>query len=194
MAVSVPAFVPSESTFEPRETGDVIVVLGCRVASDGEPSDALRRRASWAAAAYRAGLGSAIVPAGGRRWGAHVEAEAMRRWLVRNGVPDDRIFPELCSLTTVENAVFSASVLRRLGGRRAVVVTCSWHMPRALACFAAAGVPTVGVPAPPPPASMLTKVRRAVHEVLSGRLDRYNLERIAAIRARGEAHPFDGTT
>jgi uncharacterized SAM-binding protein YcdF (DUF218 family) len=181
----------SEAPIAPRASDDVAVVLGCRVEDSGEPSGALRRRASWAAAAYRAGLASRIIAAGGRRWGDHVEAEATFRWLVQSGVPEDRILMELCSLTTAENAIFSAPLLRSLSKSRAIVVTCAWHMPRAVACFRAVGIEAIALSAPPPPSTLVTKVRRKVHELLSGRLDRHNFARIAAIRARGDAHPFD---
>lgn len=154
-------------------------------------SEALARRATWALAALRAGLASSVVASGGRRWGPHVEADVLAATFARWGVPRDRIYPELASLTTAENAVFTAALLERIGAERAIVVTCSWHMPRALACFRAAGVRCVALPAPAPPASFVTTARRAVHEALSGRLDRYNLARIAAIRARGDHHPFD---
>lgn len=166
-------------------------MLGCRVEPSGEPSAALRRRAAWAAAAYRAGLVSKIIAAGGRRWGDHVEAEATSRWLVKRGVPEDRVLMELCSLTTAENAIFSRPLLQSLDKSRAIVVTCAWHMPRAVACFEAVGIEPIALAAPPPPSSLVTRVRRSVHELLSGRLDRHNFARIAAIHARGDAHPFD---
>ncbi|NUO52408.1 MAG: YdcF family protein, partial [Polyangiaceae bacterium] len=175
-----------ESIVSPA-SDDVAVVLGCRVEHSGEPSGALRRRAAWAAAAYRAGLASKIIAAGGRRWGDHVEAEAIARWLVKSGVPEDRVLMELCSLTTAENAIFSVPLLRRLEKSRAIVVTCEWHMPRAVAAFEAVGIEAIALAAPPPPSTLVTKVRRKVHELLSGRLDRHNFARIAAFRARGHA-------
>jgi uncharacterized SAM-binding protein YcdF (DUF218 family) len=176
---------------QPVPPGDVVVVLGCRVETSGAMSAAMARRATWGLAAIRSGLASSIIPSGGRRWGEHVEAEVLSRAFVAAGIPSDRIFPELSSLTTVENAMFSAALLRRLSARRAIIVTCAWHMPRALSSFRAAGVRCVALSAPTPPASMATRLKRAVHEQLSSRLDRYNLERIAAVRARGDVHPFD---
>ena len=176
---------------QPELGADVVVVLGCRVEATGEMSAALARRAAWGLAAIRSGLASSIVPSGGRRWGEHVEAEVLARAFVSAGVPESRIFPELSSLTTFENAMFSAALLRRLSARRVTVVTCAWHMPRALSSFRAAGIRAVALPAPTPPASVVTRLKRVIHERVSGRLDRYNLERIAVVRARGEAHPFD---
>jgi uncharacterized SAM-binding protein YcdF (DUF218 family) len=81
-----------------------------------------------------------VVVSGGRRWGEAVEADAMACELVARGVPSRAIVRERCSLSTRENARFTAEVLARRGTRAATLVTCSWHLPRAVALFAGAGV------------------------------------------------------
>jgi uncharacterized SAM-binding protein YcdF (DUF218 family) len=81
-----------------------------------------------------------IVVSGGRRWGDQVEADAMARELARRGVPAGAIVRERCSLSTRENARFAAELLGRRGARAAVLVTCPWHMARAVALFSRAGV------------------------------------------------------
>lgn len=169
---------------------DAIVVLGCRVEDDGELSSTLRRRADWAVVAHRVGLGRWVVPSGGRRWGAHVEAERLEVYLARGGVPRDAIYPELMSLTTAENAVFTAELLRRIGARRALVVTCAWHMARALASFRALGVDALPLPVPEGPATLWEGVRRRAHEAVSRRLDAWTVGRVRRARAR-RPHPFD---
>ncbi len=52
--------------------------------------------------------------------------------MVRAGVPAGVVIEEQCSLSTYENAIFSAAILARLGAEKAIVVTCPWHLPRAL--------------------------------------------------------------
>jgi uncharacterized SAM-binding protein YcdF (DUF218 family) len=74
----------------------------------------------------------------------------LRHVLLGGGVPEAAITRELWSLTTHENAIFSAEILRRRGARRVAVVTCDWHEDRAIANFRAAGVdawplPSVGI-------------------------------------------------
>ena len=101
------------------------VVLGCRVLPWGGLTAAAAGRVEAAAEAYQAGLAPRIVTSGGRRWGAHVEALVLRDALVARGVPARAIEAELWSMTTYENAVFSAELLRRHGARDAVIVTCS---------------------------------------------------------------------
>jgi uncharacterized SAM-binding protein YcdF (DUF218 family) len=91
---------------------------------------------------------------------------------------------ELLSLTTHENALFSAALLRRLRAEktkgednpssspiRVVVVTCSWHMRRALENFCAAGIDASPLPAGASPASSFRRIFRAGHESVCRWLD-----------------------
>ena len=125
-----------------------------------------------------------VIASGGRRWGGQIEARALRTALVRAGVPEEAVVEELCSLSTWENAIFSAAALRRRSARRAALVTCSWHMPRALHDFRAAGVDVSPLPAETPPATwMRSKLLRA-HEAISSVLD---ARAIRSAHALGEA-------
>lgn len=121
---------------------DAIVVLGCRIRKGGQPSEAAERRVHRATDAFRASPGSLVIVSGGRRWHGEAEADVLARHLTRLGVPKSAIVRELCSLSTVENAAYSAEILNERVLRRAAIVTCDWHMPRALACFAWMGVDT----------------------------------------------------
>jgi uncharacterized SAM-binding protein YcdF (DUF218 family) len=153
-------------------TATALVVLGCRVLPSGRPGPAAERRAEAASVAWHDGVAQAIVTSGGRRWGDQIEASVLRRELIRRGVPQEHVREELCSLSTRENALFSTRLLRRLGFERAVVVTCDWHMARALASFEAFGMPAAAWPAHSPPARPWTRAARWAHEVVSTWLDR----------------------
>ncbi|MFO0546938.1 MAG: YdcF family protein [Polyangiaceae bacterium] len=169
-----------------------LVVLGCKVEPEtGALSAALARRTAWALAAYRAGLGEIVVASGGRSWGGHVEADAIAAHLAREGVPEGRIYRELSSLTTAENAFFTAHLLARLGLERATIVTCAWHVPRALACFGRVGLDVRAIDVPTPRAPALSAAYRAVHERVSARLDLWNLSRFTGPRSSRPDHPFD---
>lgn len=72
-------------------------------------------------------------------------ADSMRR--VLEGELGVRVrWCENRSLTTAENAGYSAALLRAAGITRILLVTHAWHMPRARACFARHGVETIPAP------------------------------------------------
>jgi uncharacterized SAM-binding protein YcdF (DUF218 family) len=122
-----------------------------------------------AAAAYAQGSWPAtiVVASGGRRWGNHVEADVMARELTLRGVPEPLIVRERCSLSTRENARFTAAALGRRGIRSAAIVTSDWHLPRAVLLFRLAGMSAIGLPARPEPGVPLpTRVWRRGREGL----------------------------
>ena len=83
--------------------------------------------------------------------------------LMQQSLEDDFAVParwvEAASLTTWDNAQFSAAMLKRDGIGTVYLVTDAWHMRRALIAFAAAGL--VALPAPPvfdrPPGGQLSE-------------------------------------
>jgi uncharacterized SAM-binding protein YcdF (DUF218 family) len=150
---------------------DAIVVLGCRIEPSGRPSPAAARRAAAGASAFFAKVAPRIIVSGGRRWGGHVEARVLQRTLVAAGVPRGAIHEELFSLSTQENAVFSAAMLERLDARRAAVVTCPWHMARALANFRAAGVDAHPFPTGVADMPRATRAYIELHEIVARLLE-----------------------
>jgi uncharacterized SAM-binding protein YcdF (DUF218 family) len=71
------------------------------------------------------------------------EAEGAQTLLTALGVPQDRLIPEAKSRDTYENAAFLKQELTRTGelgpGRRWLLITSAYHMPRAMGAFRAAG-------------------------------------------------------
>lgn len=148
---------------------DAIVVLGCTVRQNGTPSDALGRRLDLAARAHREGVAPLVVASGGRRWGSHVEAVVMRRELVGRGVPESAVTMELCSLTTSENCWFTAEILRRMGHRRVLLATCSWHLERATVNFRRVAIEAVSPPVAwltTPPPTWRRRARERVNMII----------------------------
>ena len=90
--------------------------------------------------------------------------------LIRERVPEERLELEWLSASTAENALYSARLLPR--GVAVGVVTCDWHLQRALACFRRAGLSPQGFGASSPRVSPGFRFRRRVRERLSFWLDR----------------------
>jgi uncharacterized SAM-binding protein YcdF (DUF218 family) len=150
---------------------DALVLLGCRVTAEGLPGPAARR-VTRAAAAYREGRAERIVVSGGRAWEGVVEADALAAELETAGVPRSALVLERTSRTTLENARLTAPILVQLGARRVGVVSCDWHLARALWCFRRAGITAEPVPAPSPALPPLRRSLRGAKERGAWLLDR----------------------
>ena len=143
---------------------DAIVVLGCRVPAQGSLRGAAARRVARAALAYAQGVAPVVIASGGKAWGGTLEACAMTDELVRLGVPRRHILREERSISTLQNARFVARMAgERLLGQLAVV-TCDWHMQRALAAFRWYGFRALPLAAPAPPVTRWRGLLRAADE------------------------------
>jgi uncharacterized SAM-binding protein YcdF (DUF218 family) len=67
----------------------------------------------------------------------------MAQALIERGVPREVIVCERLSFSTRENARYVAVLCANRGIDRVALVTCVWHLPRALKCFAAEGLAVV---------------------------------------------------
>jgi cyclophilin family peptidyl-prolyl cis-trans isomerase/uncharacterized SAM-binding protein YcdF (DUF218 family) len=155
---------------------EAIVVLGCAVRhAGGRLAGAAGRRAAEAARVFGERLAASgatplVVASGGRAWGGVVEADALADELARRGIPATSIVRERCSMSTRDNAHYSDAALARRGIRRATIVTCAWHLPRAAALFRARGLEVVAIAAPSPAASWPVRVWRAARERIALRI------------------------
>jgi cyclophilin family peptidyl-prolyl cis-trans isomerase/uncharacterized SAM-binding protein YcdF (DUF218 family) len=113
-----------------------------------------------------------VIVSGGSTWNGVVEADAMADALVLGGVPRDAIVRDRLSLTTRENARYSAIALTRRGHDEAVLVTCAWHLPRATRAFELEGVRVIGHPVEGPEITRLGGLWRWGRERVVGRLER----------------------
>ncbi len=129
---------------------DVMIVLGSRVIG-GEPGPMLRLRLEEAVRLYRQGLAPAIIVSGARGADEEVaEAFAMRAYLVKEGVPGERILTEDGSFTTYQNLANSQAVMAAHGYRRAIIVSNASHMHRTLVLARDLGLEATAAPAPMP--------------------------------------------
>ena len=74
------------------------------------------------------------------------EAEIARRVLLSLGVPSEMIYVETRSLTTGQNARYSAEILRREGFTHPILVTSAFHLPRSVLNFEKEGYPVTPYP------------------------------------------------
>jgi vancomycin permeability regulator SanA len=134
----------------PAETvpaAPVALVLGAQVYPDGTPSPFLTARLALAKRLYDAGTVRAILVSGdnSRPVGSGPEYDepgAMRRWLVGRGVPERHVVVDYAGFDTYDSCVRAHRIF---GVERAIVVTQSFHVPRAVALCRAVGMVADGV-------------------------------------------------
>ena len=148
-----------------------LVLLGCRVVGPAALSPPARRRALCAARALHSGLTRHILACGGKTWGGVREADALSAFLVEQGVPETALERETRSLSTRQNAHYAAELLLPRGLSRVWLVTCDWHMPRALRSFEGAGFRAEPLPASSPAISNGALLFRSGRERVSLLLD-----------------------
>ncbi len=128
-----------------------LIVLGAAVYQD-TPSLTLVRRLEGARDYMRRYPESVAIVSGGMGPGETVtEAEAMRDWLVRNGIAADRILLEDRSTSTDENLRFSFDIIRSRGDGpdgNVAIVSSPYHLFRAKSVARLQGVEAAGVAAP----------------------------------------------
>lgn len=129
------------------ESYDIGIVLGGIVQTYQTPNDRvhLQRGADrilHALLLYRKGYIRKILISGGNRDpNVRPEALQLKSILLLAGVPEADILCEERSINTYENAQFAAEILRKkFAGQRYLLITSAFHMRRAVACFAKAGV------------------------------------------------------
>ena len=117
MLISTVFCAVAAAKYKVKEPIDYIVILGCAIRGDGSPTPLLRGRIERALAydreqAERFGHRAKFVPSGGQGSDEVIsEAESMKRWLMEQGVEEDRILKEDKSVNTYENMAFSKKVI-----------------------------------------------------------------------------------
>jgi uncharacterized SAM-binding protein YcdF (DUF218 family) len=137
-------------------TFDVIVVLGAALGPEGDLGPLLAERVLAGVEAWRGGRAPTLLMTG------RFEAERMKRRAIKLGVPAAALLVETEALTTRQNAIGCAEILRAQGWRRALVVTQAFHRARAVATFRRAGVEAEALSFAGMPVRLRTRARELV--------------------------------
>ncbi|MBR3894997.1 MAG: YdcF family protein [Clostridia bacterium] len=123
---------------------DCILVLGCRVYSDGTLSHMLSDRVETASSLYAAGICDHLLMSGDHREDSYNEVDPMKLAAEAHGVPSDAIATDPMGLSTYDSIMRFA---RENRGARVIIVTQSYHLYRALYLAEKAGLDAYGVSA-----------------------------------------------
>lgn len=129
-------------TMDAPENEDCIIVLGGGLdRNTGEPLSTLAYRLDRAVGLFDEGYAPAIIVSGGQGADELIsEAESMRNYLLRHGVPESAIIMEARSTTTRENMAFSKAIMDENGYESALIVTSDYHLWRAMQLADRAGI------------------------------------------------------
>ncbi|GHE92306.1 hypothetical protein E5082_05870 [Streptomyces griseoluteus] len=120
---------------------EVAVVFGAGLWNGG-PSPYLAHRLDAAARLYRAGRIEAVLVTGDNSREDYDEPSAMRTYLSRHGVPAGRIVSDYAGFDTWDSCVRARRVF---GVHRAILISQTFHIRRAVALCEAAGVSSYGL-------------------------------------------------
>lgn len=120
------------------------IVFGAGLLRDGSAGPVLRDRVQTAAALYQAGKVEKLLMSGDNRFVNYNEPEAMRQYALRLGIPDEDIVLDYAGRRTYDTCYRARAIF---GLSSAILVTQSFHLPRAIFLCNALGVESVGAKA-----------------------------------------------
>lgn len=123
---------------------DCILVLGAGVYSDGTPTPMLRDRLDTGIALYKAGVAPKLLLSGDNGQVEYNEVDAMLKYASDKGIPKEDIFLDHAGFSTYES-VYRAKYIFEV--ERAVVVTQTYHLFRALYGCRRMGIEALGAAA-----------------------------------------------
>ena len=127
---------------------DCIIVLGCKVQSDGSPSHMLNDRLEVGVDVYygllKNGKGSKLLMSGDHGTEEYNEVYTMKQFAIAEGIESSEIFMDHAGFSTYESIYRAKEIF---GAERIIVVTQEYHLYRALHIADALGVEAYGVSA-----------------------------------------------
>lgn len=122
----------------------VAIVFGAGLRRDGTPTAVLRDRVETGVRLYLDGKAKKLLMSGDNPTLEYNEPDAMRRYAVSLGVPEDAIVLDYAGRRTYDTCYRAKAIF---GVESALLVTQKFHLPRALFLCNALGVRAVGVEA-----------------------------------------------
>lgn len=129
---------------EEAEVVETAIVLGAAIYSDGDLSPIYKDRVDTAFELYQAGKVSKILASGDNSTVEHNEVNPVRNYLLARGIPDADIYLDHAGFDTY-STMYRARDIFEVSS--VIIVTQSFHLPRAVFIARALGIDAYGVPA-----------------------------------------------
>ena len=158
-----------EGNKEATNKVDYVIILGARLYGD-IPSPALRERLIVAKDYLVDNEDVKVIVTGGQGEDELIpEAEAMAKYLVNNGIEENRIIIEDQSTSTFENLQFSVDIIKHIDNQEdleVLIVTNKYHLFRAKFIAKRLGMVPYGLPAKIPPTIIVQSYIREYFAVI----------------------------
>ena len=123
---------------------DCILVLGCKVKDDGNPSHMLEDRLRRGVELYKAGTAPKLLMSGDHGQDEYNEVGTMKKYAVDAGIPSSDVFMDHAGFSTYESLYRAKEVF---GVKKVIIVTQEYHLYRALYIAEQLGIEAYGVAA-----------------------------------------------
>ncbi len=127
-----------------KEDIDCVLVLGCLVRPDGNPSLMLQDRLVKGVELYDAGVTPKIIMSGDHGQTDYDEVNSMKQYAVDNGVPSEDVFMDHAGFSTYESIYRVRDIFE---ADKILIVSQEYHLYRALYIAEKLGVEAYGVAA-----------------------------------------------
>ncbi len=148
---------------------DYVIILGAKLYGD-LPSPALEERLKVAEEYLTSNPDINVIVSGGKGPDETIsEAQAMKTYLVNNGVSEDRIILEDKSTSTYENITYSLDIIKEeddLKSPRILIASNSFHIFRTKLIANSLDVKAYGLPAKTPPSILVQQYIREFFGVI----------------------------
>ena len=121
---------------------DCILVLGCLVRSEGNPSDMLADRLRRGVELYKAEAAPKLLMTGDHGRTNYDEVNTMKQYAMDEGIPSQDIFMDHAGFSTYESMYRARDIFQ---AKKILIVTQEYHLYRALYVAQALGLDAYGV-------------------------------------------------
>lgn len=142
-AVARKKIITSQEALELQDV-DCILVLGCKVKDNGEPSPMLLDRLITGTELYKEGAAPKILMSGDHGRDTYDEVNVMKQYALDNGVPSEDVFMDHAGFSTYDSIYRAKHIFE---AKKVIIVTQEYHLNRALYLAHKLGLEAYGVPA-----------------------------------------------
>ena len=139
---SVTDYILTEEQAAQLTDMDCILVLGCKVGTDGTLSHMLEDRLRQGVALYELGAAPKLLMSGDHGTPEYDEVDAMKRYAVDAGIASQDVFMDHAGFSTYESVYRAKEVFEV---QRVIIVTQEYHLYRALMVAREMGLEAYGV-------------------------------------------------